>query len=262
MIYNKNMLKQKDIIRFYEGDVNNDHDSFYSDSKAYVTWNSLLFPTIETEIARSKENRLLNPSFIDHIDEVIDMSFELYKTMQPVKEDRVVYRVERISDYSLFLTEGKFTSFISTSISGFLNAYQDKEGLVLLKIMIPKGNHCIDFSEILDDYKKAEEKEILLPPYSSFQYKNLEMNDEIKKIKDRNGNSPIIYAEIVVGKQTYDHLECNDPFSDENIEASKRFYDCLNHKKQFDLEDASRYMILKTGIQNEIKRRMKEYDDH
>lgn len=256
------MLKQEDIIRFYEGDVKEKNGPFYSDTKAYVTWNSLLFPTIETEIARSKENRILNSSFVDHIDEIIDMSFELYKTMQPSKEDKVVYRVERLSDYSLFLSEGRFTSFVSTSTSGFLNAYQDKEGLVLLKIIIPKGNRCVDFSEVLDDYKKAEEKEILLPPYSSFQYTNLEMNEEIKNIKDRNSHSPVVYAEIVIGKQKYDHFECNDPFSMENIESSKKFYDCLNHKEQFDLEDASKYMILKTGIQNEIKRRMEEYDNH
>ena len=73
-------MKQEDVIRFYEGDVK-ESDPFYSDPKAYVTWNALLFPGFETEKARSEENRYLNPAFLDHIPEVIDMSVQLIHCM-------------------------------------------------------------------------------------------------------------------------------------------------------------------------------------
>ena len=49
-------MKQEDVIRFYEGDVKG-NDQFYADAKAYVTWNALLFPGMESEKARSEENR-------------------------------------------------------------------------------------------------------------------------------------------------------------------------------------------------------------
>lgn len=254
-------MEKEEVIRFYEGDVKENNDPLFSDSKAYVTWNALLFPTIETEIARSKENRKLNTAFIEQYEKVIEITLDLYKAMSKSKEDRVVYRVERIADYSEFLSEGMFTSFISTSTEGFLDAYQDKEGLVLLEIHIPKGTLYLDFAKELDSYLKEDEKEMLLAPYSVFTNVDLKMNASISSIQDRNGKPPIVYAKITLGKQKLETTIERQSFSNDVLEASKRFYTCLNEHKEFNLEDASKYIMFKTSLQNEIKKRMKEYAD-
>lgn len=252
-------MNKEEIIRFYEGDVTDSKDALLSDPKAYVTWNALLFPTIETEIARSEENRKLNPAFIDEYKKVIDLTCSLFEYMKPSEKEQVVYRVERLADYSEFLSEGMFTSFISTSTSGFLDAYEDKAGLVLLEIHLDKGNLCLDFSKELNSYLKEDEKEILLSPYTCFKSEDLKMDDTILSIKDRNGKSPVVYSKITLGNQNLDYIETDNSFGQDTLEASKRFYACLNEKKQYDLLNASKYVLFKTGLQNEIKKRMKEY---
>ncbi len=242
------------VIQFYEGDVEG-NDPFYSDAKAYVTWNALLFPGITTELARCEEGRYLNPSFLERPERIIDLTLDLYHQMSKNKKELIVYRVERYSDYQVFLKEKRLCTFLSTSTNGFLRAYQDKNQLVLMRITIPKEIYCLDFSEVLDFYQKQEEKEILLPPYLTFEVKDLDMNEEILSIHDRNDQSPVIYCDMKIKEPNY---EIYDQTIDLNtcIEASKRVYACLNQKKEMDHKDMEAYLLLKKYIQNEIQRRM------
>lgn len=244
-------MKQEDVIRFYEGDVKG-NDPFYSDPKAYVTWNALLFPGFETEKARSEENRYLNPVFLDHIPEVIDMSVQLIHCMSKAKEDLHVYRVERFVDYACFMKEKRITSFLSTSTAGFLNAYQDKKQLVLMDITIPKGCYCADFSMLLNEYKKSEEKEILLPPYLSFNCHVLEKPLEIQKISDGEGNPVKIYCHMDMKGFDFPVLDVCDACNEKYIKAAKRVYAAQNHKDVCEKEDVEKYLTLKKWIQMEI----------
>ncbi len=249
----------EDVIRFYEGDVEG-NDPFFSDAKAYVTWNSLLFPGIETEVARKQEGRKLNEAFLDDPSRIIELTLSLYQGMERSEEDRKVYRVDRLVDHQIFEKEGKLCSFISTSTSGFLKAYQDKKDLVLMEIMIPKGTKCLDFSKVLKFYQKQDEKEILLPPYLSFESKSLKMNDDIQNIHDRNGNGPSVYCLIEVKEPVY-VIEDIKIDLDRCIPASKRVYRCLNQQQVLDKEDVQQYLLYKKYIQNEVMKRMKEYED-
>ena len=255
-MYNSHMLE--DVICFYEGDVEG-NDPFYSDEKAYVTWNSLLFPEIDTEVARCEEGRRLNPFFLDDPSRIIDLTVSLYRGMKKTEEDIHVYRVERLVDYQVFKREGKFCSFISTSTSGFLKAYQDKKDLVLMEILIPKGTKVLDFSDVLTKYKKKEEKEILLPPYLSFQAKQLEMNKDILSIHDRNDKAPSVYCSIEVKEPIYFEKVIHIDI-DECIQASRRVYECLNQKCTLEEKDVKKYILYKGYIQNEVMKRMRDTD--
>ena len=251
-------MKQEDVIRFYEGDVKG-NDPFYADAKAYVTWNALLFPGMESEKARSEENRYFNPAFFDHIPEVIDMSVQLIKCMSKASDDLHVYRVERFVDYACFMKEKRISSFLSTSTAGFLNAYQDKKQLVLMDITIPKGCLCADFSMLLNAYKKREEKEILLPPYLSFDCHVLEQPLEIQKITDGEGNPVKIYCHMDMKGFDFPALNVCESVSEAHIQASKRVYAALNQKRVCEKEDIEKYLALKKWIQKEIIRHINNY---
>ena len=162
----------EDVICFYEGDVEG-NDPFYSDEKAYVTWNSLLFPEIDTEVARCEEGRRLNPFFLDDPSRIINLTVSLYRGMKKTEEDIHVYRVERLVDYQVFKREGKFCSFISTSTSGFLKAYQDKKDLVLMEILIPKGTKVLDFFRCIDEIQKERRKRNIITTIPFFSSKTI-----------------------------------------------------------------------------------------
>lgn len=256
-----NMLSesQMEIIKFYEGDVKQTEDPILSDAKAYVTWNALFFSSAESECARAYENRRLNPAFLKEPERVIDMSRILLSCMSKAEKDIVVKRVDRLADYQCFLREERFESFISTSTAGFLNAYQNKAGLVLMNIRIPKGTMCIDFSAVLDSYQKKDEKEILLPPYLSICTKDLEMDPSILSIRDRNGETPKVYCEITAG--TYLRKKRKKiTLTQDIIDASVRYYDALNHHGSFSKEDENKYLLYKHYFQYRIQEWMDTYE--
>lgn len=253
--------RQLNVIKFYEGDVGNTEDPLLSDAKAYVTWNALFFSDAETEKARASENRRLNPAFITQTDRIIEMSRILLSCMAKTEKNIMVYRVERIADYHCFLKQKRLESFISTSTAGFLNAYQDKAGLVLMNICIPQGTPCIDFSKVLDSYAKKEEREILLPPYLSVETRDLTMNEEILKIRDRNDLPPEVYCECRIGKYRKHALE-EVTLTKDIIDASLRYYDALNQHVPYRKEDEDRYLLYKRYFQNNIQEWMDEYEQN
>lgn len=249
------MMRQEEVIRFYEGDVKG-NDAFWSDAKAYVTWNALLFPGCSTEQARSEENRVLNMAFLDRLDIVEELTCALFATMEKSEAEMHVYRVERYADYKIFQEYGKFVSFISTSTAGFLNAYQDKKDLVLMEITIPKGTYCADFSKLLKQYKKSDEKEILLPPYLCFTSFEKQMDERICKIQDRDGHPPVVYCGIQVKQPSYALQEVE--FEKDWIKAGKRCYMAWNQKETPQEKDMAAYCQLKRWLQYRIQKRMQK----
>ena len=103
-------------------------------------------------------------------------------------------------------------------------AYQDKKQLVLMDITIPKGCYCADFSMLLNEYKKSEEKEILLPPYLSFDCHVLEKPLKIQNISDGEGNPVKIYCHMDMKGFDFPVLDVCDACNEKYIQAAKRVY--------------------------------------
>ena len=238
-------------ICYYEGDVEAGADPFWSDPKAYVTLNAILFDGIETEIARSAEGRFLNPSFLEDDGRLL----EVYKNLLSVfhksisEKEQTVYRVERLADMKMFIGKGMWTSFISTSKAGFLKSYQDKKDLVLLKIHLDEGTPCADFGKLLNNYLKEEEAEILLPPYLPIRIKERKPSEEEQSIRDGYGNPPAMYLDIEVGRE-YAVIE-SDPYIPD-MEKCRRVYDCLNLHEPLSEEDIKEYIRWKHNIQKRV----------
>ncbi|MBR0384980.1 MAG: hypothetical protein IJI05_00360, partial [Erysipelotrichaceae bacterium] len=185
--------KEMSVIRYYEGDVSGT-DPFWSDTKAYLTINSLFFPGIENEVARTDENKKLNPHFFDDDERVLDICATLFKCgyKLPSAEEQTVYRVERYKDYQQMKTAGATISFTSTSTAGFLKQYSDRRGIALLKITVMPGVPCIDMEKALDYYAKSQEHEILLLPGSELEIEEKPLREEWMDIIDMDGQPPLL----------------------------------------------------------------------
>lgn len=250
------MMKQREMLsdalhalRFYTGDVRNEDlsDPIYSDAKAYVTLNSLLFETDATEQARSSEGRYLNPAFLNELDKTLHIMKELLAIMKPAEKEQTVYRVERLADYECFRKEGKFTSFISCSDAGFLKDYEDKFDLVLMEVHIHKGVHCIRVEEVLNDYLKSEEKEVLISPYAKIELKENALKREYRTIHDGRNLPPAVSVVADVFPEITERIEAVYP-SCQDIARSIHFYECLNQHISANEDDKEAYFRVKKYI--------------
>lgn len=252
---NASYITQKKAYRYYIGETNCT-DPFFSDAKAYVTLNSLLFEGITTECARIRENRKLNPVFLQEIDRTVCLLKSLnglfYSGMQG-KDDRTVWRVERLQDYEVMKRTGILQSFISASKNGFLNAYTDKIDLVLMIFHLQKDDPYIDAAEELFPYPKPEEAEITLPPYVRAAFYERKLSAEEKKIRDRNGNSPAAVCDVYLKGETevFDRPEI---ISEKDILKSVSLYESLNLGKEIAQDDLQSYLRIKSYIRAEICR--------
>jgi len=236
-------MNNLDCLKFYEGDVDKNGDEFLSDEKAYVTLNSLLMPGVETEKARLSEGRKLNSVFLKEIDETLKIYYGLLNNMFDFDHDIMhVYRVERRVDYEIFKKEGVFTSFISTSEKGFLKSYQDKFDLVLMDITISKKTLCVRLQDVLDDYKKNDEAEVLIGPYQKIMIEELPLPDELSNIKDGKGHKPYLYCKVLIE----DIDDCLLPKNDLDLNNSINYLDTL--KEEY--KDA--YLNTKKIIHNKV----------
>jgi len=234
--------KEKNIIRFYEGDVSGE-DPFWGDPKAYLTINSMFFEGVENELARTDEHKKLNPHFLEDDARFLDVIKTLYESGYHAKstEKRVLYRVERYQDYLRMKEKGTTCSFTSTSTSGFLSAYSDKRGLALLVFELEEGVPSIDMAKALDHYAKEEESEVLLLPFTALEIEECEMDPSLSSITDMDGNPARVYARIRVKgiAQPDDEPVPEKPF--ERGEAAK-FYPFLNAHHKPTLESYEQYL--------------------
>ena len=237
-------------LRWYEGDVEGD-DPFWGDPKAYLTLNSLLYPGLRNERARTAEGKKLNPAFLEEERYPLlaicrDLLSAVAKGAKD--EERHTYRVERYSDFRQQQASGKTLSFTSTSTAGFLSYYQDRIGIALLKFTIPAGVPALDFAEALPHYAKADEHEILLPPFLKLSLKEVPLTEEELRITDALGEAPKICCEATVSL----------PFTKEKKsltslplpEAGKRVYAALNKGLEPDPADTAAYLEYKASLQH------------
>ena len=175
------MLNASEIsaVKYYIGDVQGD-DPFWSDGKAYLVLNSLFYPDIVTEQARTAEGKRLNPVILEDVPRLLSVLSNLFSASEYGRSApaQIAYRVERYSDYLINAEAGKTISFTSTSTAGFLNDYRDRKGIALMKFHIPEGTPCIPVENALDYYAKSAEQEILLPPWLQLQFTECELSAE------------------------------------------------------------------------------------
>ena len=131
-------------VKMYEGQL-----PFYSDYKAYVTWNAVFFDGLENEELKILENKKFNTDMIAHCTELIHACKVLFHACTPCTTPMITTRVERLYDFQQMQKAGRTIAFTSTSKNSFLKQYQDKEGIVLLECHLPKGTRCADFAHIL-----------------------------------------------------------------------------------------------------------------
>jgi len=182
-------------VRFYIGDTAGmEQDGFWNDPKAYVVLNSLFYPGIATEQARAAEGKRLNPEIIADSRRLELFYQALFSAFRKCRAERplISYRVERFADYQVMEQNQKTISFTSTSANGFLKAYQDRIGIALLKFRIPAKTPCLIMHEILPDYAKQEEAEILLPPGLTLQIAKKQITEQEMQICDAAGQPPQI----------------------------------------------------------------------
>ncbi len=196
------MLTEKEIqaIRYYIGDVSG-KNAFWGDGKAYILLNALFYPGIATEQARAREGKYLNPAILEDPARLEDLLHALLSAFRKsaLSEQKYSFRVERFSDYEIMRQAGRTISFTSTSENGFLRTYQDRIGISLMKFLLPAGTPCLVMKEILPEYAKPEEAEILLPPGMILYFTDLQIRKEEQQITDANGNSPMLSCLVKTG---------------------------------------------------------------
>jgi hypothetical protein len=248
-------LREDEIraLRFYEGDVDVSDDPFWSDAKAYVTLNSLLFEGLETETARTKEGRKLNPVFVERFEETISLCRTIDSLLHRVSHPFLhVYRVERLADYEVFAKSGYLQSFLSTSTAGYLKAYEDKYGLVLMEADLEEGIPCGDLGKLLPHYAKSEEAEVTLAPWLACHMEEIPLNPEDLSIRDGRGDPPKVHVLMHIRKERPSVPREADAFGTGKIQASLRVYEALNTGRKPAEEDVSAYLSFKRGIRYEV----------
>ena len=249
MQLNENEIR---ALRYYEGDVKGE-DPFWGDPKAYLTLNSLLYPGLRNEKARTAEGKKLNPAILCHDRyPLLELYEDLFAAVCKGAEDRerTVYRVERYSDYLEQKEAGKTLSFTSTSTAGYLKAYGDRVGIALMKIVIPKGVPALDFSKALSEYAKAEEKEILLPPCAKIRIREVPLREEEETILDAQGNKPLVSALCTLEAPRFSLQECEEELPDPS--SGQRVYEALNRGEEPSKEDCKAYLAFKEILQKKL----------
>ncbi len=242
---------QISAVKYYIGDVQGD-DPFWSDGKAYLVLNSLFYPDISTEQARTMEGKYLNPIILEDVPRLLDVLSNLFSACEFGRSApaQIAYRVERYSDYLLNRKAGKTISFTSTSTAGFLNAYRDRKGIALMKFHIPEGTPCIPVENALDSYAKPDEQEILLPPWLQLQFTECELSPDELKITDSDGKPPLISVDVeIVG--TVPFLSPVEIPEGGNL-AGMRVLSALNQGTEPHQDDVSAYCAWKRAIVTQI----------
>lgn len=238
-------------IKFYTGDVSG-ADPFYGDEKAYVTLNSLFFDGVDTERMRAEEGKRLNPAIIGNMPRLLGFFNSLFSAFgksrltHPCK----TYRVERMADFEMCRRLGRTISMTSTSSAGFLDTYRDRRGIALMEFNLNEGAHCIDVAEALDYYAKSEEREILLPPFMTFDVEEKELTADESRITDCDGNPPLISVAVSVKGFGGDKENADVHICD--CEAGIRVYDALNSGSNPTDADIAEYSLWKKALRKRL----------
>lgn len=190
-------------VQYYEGDIPaaDRGDPFWGDPKAYVSLNALLFAGLRSERLRVQEGKCLNPAVFSDPERLLDVFAALLAAASPCKEPAEGFRVERADDFAAYAEARETRSFTSTCRDGFLPAYGDKRGIVLLHWTLPAGTPCIILAELLADYGKADENELLLPPFLPFSCSRRPLTAAESAVTDCEGRPPLYACELRLSGQ-------------------------------------------------------------
>ena len=252
--------EQLRCLMYYEGDVEKEDptDPFWSDSKAYVTLNALLFEGIETEMARSKEGRYLNPAIATNPKRFVTVVENIFSLMRRAEKDIFVRRVERKVDLHVFEKTGKAQSFLSCSYAGFLDTYTDKEDVVLMDITVHSGCYCVDLAQVLPNYLKGEEQELLIGPYQKMEIKEFCVPNCYTHIRDCHGHSPYAYVKADIYPEFLWKTLSKDISLPNCPKHLEKVYRCLNEHQFCPDFFVDSYLVYKEQLQNYIIERMKK----
>lgn len=249
-------------LRYYVGEAKA-YPNVPEDPKAYNTLNVLFFEGTVSERARAAEGKKLNPAFLDGKSDTLSLCADLMMALRyggiDKEEEETVYRVSRQVDVDQMIQTGKTVSFTSTSKGGFLKAYGDKDGLVLLEIHIAPHAPRADMAELLEHYVKPDEQEVLLPPWLPVAIEKVVLSDAERIIKDRNGDPPV--AKYIV--RTGDRTECDPRYNKSEIEpkltgtdAGMRVYEAFMRREMPDDTDVKTYEAWKKTFLAMVVKRM------
>jgi len=199
--------KEKDSIRFYQGDIRKRTEDgslsnsltatgFYGIPSAYKTMNCLMFDGIGNEKERISEGTaVLNPQVFQEIENVVDVFCDIFRAMCKCRSSNrknITYRTDRGISVREMKTLGQTISFTSTSKENHPNEYfRKKKSLTLLEFIVPAGIPYLDFEEVLGgDYYYADQKEILLPPFLRSTFYEGTLTAEEEAYRDADDQPP------------------------------------------------------------------------
>lgn len=199
--------KEKDSIRFYQGDIRKKTEDgtlsnsltetgFYGIRSAYKTMNCLMFDGIANEKERISEGTAaLNPEVFLEIENVVDVFCNIFRAMYKCRNKnrkKIVYRTDRGISVQEMKKLEQTISFTSTSKEDNPKEYFcKKKSLTLLEFIVPPGTPYLDFEEILgNDYYYADQKEILLPPFLRAAFYEGKLTAEEETYRDADDQPP------------------------------------------------------------------------
>ena len=249
--------EEADAVRFYEGDLTGFdlRDPFLNDPRAYLTLNALLFDGVRTEYLRVREGKRLNPAMLADLPRLTALYRALLSASQKgaVTEEVCGYRVERAGDFAVCREAGQTLAFTSTCLSGFLPAYGDKQEIVLLTYRVPPQTPAIIFSQLLDSYLKANEDELLLPPYLRFECAERPLTASDYEIRDMNGAPPCAAYDLTVSAGQQVHLPAAPEM--QSCAAGIRIFAQIHAgvpEDQLDPDDLAAYLRCKEMIRQSL----------
>lgn len=237
---------QINALRYYVGEPDV-YPGLPHDPKAYNTLNALFFPGIESEMARAKEGRFLNSEFFQCPKALLRFFYDMVEAMRiggRNEPEKTVYRVDRESDAMNMIARRQTISFTSTSKTGFLKEYTDKDRLVLLEFHLPQNIPHADMEKLLPVYKKPGESEILLPPWLCITSFKRDLTNQEFSIRDKNGKPPV-RAYIICAERTCHFAATAYPF---RCLLNNSIYESLMNGIEPEKEDVERYLAWKHAM--------------
>lgn len=254
--------EMENALRFYGGDVTwweglPSESAFWKDTKAYGTLNALFFEGLTNEQARIAENKFLNPVFLENPERLLTLCKQLIDAMclSPCPTGELhTFRVERLANFRDMVQAGQTISFTSTSKADFLNEYKDKKNLVLLDFHIGAGIPYADMQQLLSQYLKSNEQEVLLPPFLPLSFAPRALTAEEQKIRDYNEQPPVAAYDVIVGLPSSKRPPVLS-FPPTGAEAGKRVLQSLKNFHTPNGEDVALYCAWKQAFRSQVRNR-------
>ena len=232
-------------LRYYIGEKKA-YPMVPEDTKAYNTINTFFFDGLDSERMRAAEKKTLNPDFLKENMSTLALCADLMAALRfggITKGEETLYRLTRETDVEAMKRARTTISFTSTSKKPYLKEYATKINLILLEFHIPAHTPRADMMELLTDYAKPEEQEVLLPPWLPVELKEVSLSDEEMTYRDYNDQPPKAkYIVEVTGDICYPLCDNTIKVEPTGCEAGKAVYDALNNGIEPDSEDIDKYL--------------------